>query len=50
MRYAQLEVMAFGWWNCANEKIDYADDAEKQQKELEKALKSVKQLDCYDAP
>jgi len=50
MRYARLEVMAFGWWNCANEKIDYADDAQVQQIEIEKALKKVRQLDCYDAP
>jgi hypothetical protein len=26
LKYAELEVLLFGWWNCANQFISYLDD------------------------
>jgi hypothetical protein len=50
MRYARAEVMAFGWWNCANEKIDYGDsERDHHEDELKKLFKKVRMLYCYDA-
>lgn len=48
MRYATLEVMAFGWWNCANSKIDYTDNFEEVEAQFKKLFRSFKQVECYD--
>jgi hypothetical protein len=42
MNYALLEVMAFGWGNCANETIPYIEYDGTPQTEFEKLFVSVK--------
>ena len=36
LKYAQVEVMNFGWWNCANETIEYAEYDDKNQENFDK--------------
>lgn len=45
-KFARLEVMAFGWWNCANEFIEYVDDDGAADKEFKKLFTRVKTLSC----
>ncbi|KXK00714.1 MAG: hypothetical protein UZ17_ACD001002057 [Acidobacteria bacterium OLB17] len=45
MKYALVEVMAFGWWNCANESIDYVQYDGSQEREFEKQFKHIRR-DC----
>ena len=41
-QYAQVEVMAFGWWNCANALIDREDKSEENQK----IFKQTRTVEC----
>jgi hypothetical protein len=36
MKFAMVEVLTFGWWNCVNEKIDYAGQDGKPAREFQK--------------
>ncbi|MEZ5422282.1 MAG: hypothetical protein R2682_04220 [Pyrinomonadaceae bacterium] len=45
MKFALVEVMTFGWWNCANESIDYVQYDETQERELEKQFTNIHR-DC----
>jgi len=45
MKYALVEMMTFGWWNCANESIDYVQYDGTQEREFEKQFTRVRR-DC----
>lgn len=45
MKFALVEVMTFGWWNCANESIDYVQYDETQEREFEKQFTNIRR-DC----
>lgn len=48
LKYALVETMAFGWWNCANDSIPYlnAEDEIKAEKEFKKLFISVRNIRC----
>ena len=46
LKYALLEVMSFGWWNCANDTIEYVVADEKPHEEFNKLFKKVKTIYC----
>lgn len=46
MLYAQIEVITFGWGNCANDLIDYVKGDQTPNKEFKKLFKSVKTVSC----
>lgn len=46
MRYAFIEVMGFGFHNCANQLIDYVTLDGSQAAEFKKLFKSVKTISC----
>ena len=46
MRYAFIEVMGFGFHNCANQLIDYVTLDGSQAAEFKKLFKSVKTVSC----
>jgi hypothetical protein len=46
MRYAQLEVMTFGWWNCANNSVARVAYDESLEKEFRKLLTRVRTISC----
>ncbi|RAK63906.1 hypothetical protein [Hymenobacter edaphi] len=50
LRYARLELMLFGWWNCANEQRQYVAVADEQQPwvAFEKLFGKVTRFDCED--
>ncbi len=45
-QYAQVEVMGFGWWNCANALIDREDKSDENQKEFKKLFKKTRTVEC----
>ena len=45
-KYAQVEVMTFGWWNCANKFVERTTSDEQPQKEFNKLFKTVKTIYC----
>ncbi len=45
-QYAQVEVMTFGWWNCANALIDREDSPEKNEREFKKLFKRTRTVEC----
>lgn len=45
-KYARIEVMTFGWWNCANEFIEYEEGYERHEKEFKKLFTRVKTVGC----
>jgi hypothetical protein len=47
--FATVEVITFGWWNCANETIEYIDSDGTSEREFKKLFIRVKRLSC-DAP
>ena len=49
MKFAQVEVMTFGWWNCANATIKYVENDGSQDREFKKLFVRVKKMHC-DAP
>lgn len=46
LRFALLEVMAFGWSNCANDLIPYVNYDGTPEKEFKKLFRSVKTVRC----
>lgn len=48
--YALVETMAFGWWNCANEFIEYdgqdGEEMQKREAEFKKLFIRVKESEC----
>ncbi len=42
MKYALVEVMTFGWWNCANQSIKYVEYDGTQEREFEKLFVRVR--------
>ena len=49
LKYALVEVMTFGWWNCANADIKYIEYDGTPEKEFRKLFSRSKQLRC-DGP
>ena len=45
MKFALVEVMTFGWWNCANETIDYVLQDDSAEREFEKQFTRISR-DC----
>lgn len=45
-KHARVEVMSFGWWNCANESIEYVEYDGAQEKEFKKLFARVKTISC----
>jgi hypothetical protein len=48
MKYALIEVMNFGWANCANALIERIDHDGTPEAEFKKLFRSVKTLRCYE--
>lgn len=50
LRYARLDLMLYGWWNCANHHRQYVDIEEEQQPwpAFEKLFVKVARQDCAD--
>jgi hypothetical protein len=46
LKYAQLDVMSYGWWNCVNKTIEYVTDDEKHRENFARLFVSVKELYC----
>lgn len=46
LKYAVVEVTAFGWWNCANSLIDQGDDSDILENNFLKLFVSVKKPKC----
>lgn len=44
--HARLEVMTFGWWNCANETIAYVVSDEEQYKKFHDLFENVNTISC----
>ena len=40
--YATIDLITFGWWNCANKKIRYVNRDEKMEDEFKKIFASLK--------
>lgn len=45
-KYAQIEVMTFGWWNCANAFIDREDKSDVNEREFKKLFKTTRTVNC----
>jgi hypothetical protein len=47
-KYALVETMSFGWWNCANNSIEYSDigQGETPEKEFKKLFIRVRTIRC----
>lgn len=47
LKFALVETMSFGWWNCANNEIPYPEpDHEQHEREFKKLFTKVKDLGC----
>jgi hypothetical protein len=46
LRFALIEVMNFGWWNCANGSIEYIAGDETPAKEFKKLFRRVRTIRC----
>jgi hypothetical protein len=48
LKFALIEVMSFGWWNCANEFIEYdgGDNSPAREREFRKLFIRVRNLGC----
>ncbi len=46
LKYAVVEVTAFGWWNCANSLIDQGNDSNTLEKNFLKLFVSIKKPKC----
>ncbi|MBX3243809.1 MAG: hypothetical protein KF685_05075 [Acidobacteria bacterium] len=46
LQFAIVETMAFGWWNCANQDVDYDEDASsgKHSEAFDKLFSNVKSV------
>jgi len=48
LKFALVETMSFGWWNCANQEIKYADEnfGARADKEFKKLFIRVRTIRC----
>jgi hypothetical protein len=48
LKFARVEVMSFGWWNCANQFIQYdqGDNSPAREREFRKLFIRVRNLGC----
>ena len=48
LKFALVEVMSFGWWNCANQEIKYADESfgSRADKEFKKLFIRTRTIRC----
>ena len=46
MRYARIDVMTYGWWNCVNNLIDRESDHDRSAKEFKKLFSKTKTVEC----
>jgi hypothetical protein len=48
LKFALIDVMSFGWWNCANQFIEYdtTDDVEVREREFRKLFTRVREVQC----
>ena len=48
LKFALVETMSFGWWNCANEfiKYDTGDNSQAREREFRKLFIRVRDLGC----
>jgi hypothetical protein len=46
LKFAVVEVTAFGWWNCANALIDQGDDYAVREKNFRKLFTRVRTVRC----
>lgn len=48
LRFARVEVMSFGWWNCANNFIEYEDGMAgvRHEREFKKLFTRVRTVRC----
>lgn len=46
LKFALVEVTAFGWWNCANAQIDQGDDYAIQEKNFRHLFSRVRTVRC----
>jgi hypothetical protein len=45
-KYARIEVMTFGWWNCANEFIEYEQNYDRHEDEFKKLFTRLRTIGC----
>lgn len=48
LKYAQVEVTTFGWWNCANNLIDQGDDYSIKDKNFRKLFIRTRTVICEE--
>ncbi len=46
LEFARVEVMSFGWWNCANNFIEYVEHDGKAQTEFKKLFRQNRTVEC----
>lgn len=46
LRYARIDVMTYGWWNCVNNLIDRESDYDRNAKEFKKLFSKTKTIEC----
>lgn len=48
LKFALVETMSFGWWNCANNSIEYSDigQSETREREFKKLFIRVRTIRC----
>ncbi len=46
LKFARVEVMSFGFWNCANELIEREEYGEMHEEEFKKLFKRTKTIAC----
>jgi hypothetical protein len=46
LKFARIEVMMFGWWNCANALIPYVEQDGTAEREFKKLFVRVRSIGC----
>lgn len=46
LEFARVEVMTFGWWNCANEFIEYVEHDGKAEAAFKKLFTKTRKVEC----
>lgn len=47
-KWALVEVLSFGWWNCVNESIPYVENDGTAENEFKKLFVKVEEKDCEE--
>ena len=47
-KWALIEVLSFGWWNCVNSSIPYVDSDGTPEQEFKKLFVKVVEKDCEE--